>query len=130
NVPEALRIVQELRKGRFSHKPISGDRLRPGFLDTLGVVYTKMNKGALYGEMRDVFAAARQRYPHDPRMYMYLGHAYAGLLETDRAQQLYASAVEIARKKGQQYLSPEKCQAVIAEVEAAQKKIKETAQLP
>lgn len=130
NAPAALRIVQELRKGRFSHKPISGDRLRPEFLDTLGVIYTKMNRGALFNEMRDVFEAARQRFPHDPRMYMYLGHAYAGMLETDRAENLYTSAVEIARKSGRKYLSPRKCQEVIVEVEAAQKKIRETAQLP
>ena len=130
NAPEALRIAQELRKGRFSHKPISGDRLRPEFLDTLGVIYTKMNKGSLYREMRDVFEAARQRYPHDPRMFMYLGHAYAGMGETDRAEQLYASAVGIARKSGRQYLSPEKCQEVIVEVEAAQKKLKGTAKVP
>jgi tetratricopeptide (TPR) repeat protein len=127
---EALRLVQEACKGRFSHKPISADRLRPELLDTLGVVYTKMGKGALYPEMRDLFETARQRYPHDPRPYMYLGHAYAGLLEPERADQLYASAVEIAGTTGRQFLSPEKCEKVIAEVKAAQKKLKETAQLP
>jgi tetratricopeptide (TPR) repeat protein len=129
NAPEALRMAQELRKGRFSHKPISGDRLRPEFLDTLGVIYTKMDKGSLASEMRDLFEEARQRYPHDPRLYMYLGHAYVGLLETDRAERLYATALEVAGKSGQQFLSPEKCQEVIDEVHAAQKKLKETAKL-
>lgn len=128
NAAEALRLVRELRKGRFSHKPISGARLRPEFLDTLGVIYTKMNEEALYPEMRQLFEAARQRYPHDPRMYMYLGHAYAGMLETERAARMYALAVEVARNTGPRFLSAEKCQEVIAEVEAAQKKLKETAQ--
>jgi tetratricopeptide (TPR) repeat protein len=130
NAAEALRLVQEARQGTFSHKPISTDRLRPEFLDTLGIVYTKLGKTSLYPEMRELFEAARQRYPHDPRTYMYLGHAYAGLQETGQAERLYALAVEVARKSGRQFLSPEKCQEVIVEVEAARKKLQETAQLP
>ncbi|HEY7326115.1 MAG TPA: tetratricopeptide repeat protein [Gemmataceae bacterium] len=130
NPSEALRVIQEARKGSFSRKPISADRLRPELLDTLGVVYTKMGKGSLYPEMRDLFEDARQRFPHDPRMYLYLGHAYAGLLETDRANRFYGSAAEVAAKTGRQFLSPEKCQEVIAEAKAAQKKLKETAELP
>jgi tetratricopeptide (TPR) repeat protein len=130
NPSEALRLMQEARKGPFSHKPISADRLRPELLDTLGVVYTKMGKGSLYPEMRDLFEGARQRFPHDPRMYLYLGHAYAGLLETDRADRFYASAAEVAAKTGRQFLSPEKCQEVIAEAKAAQKKLKQAAELP
>lgn len=130
NPTEALRLVQEARKGPFSHKPISADRLRPEFLDTLGIVYTKMGNSSLYPEMRDLFETARQRYPHDPRIYMYLGHAYAGLLETERADRLYSSALEVAGKSGRSFLSSEKCDEVIAEVKAAQKKLKETAHLP
>jgi predicted Zn-dependent protease len=130
NAPEALRLVQEARQGPFSHKPIAVERLRPEFLDTLGVVYTKMGKASLYPEMRDLFEAARRRYPHDPRMYMYLGHAYAGLQETGQAERLYAMAVEVARKSGRQFLTPEQCQEVIAEVETAQKALKKTAHLP
>jgi tetratricopeptide (TPR) repeat protein len=126
--PEALRLVQEARKGRFSHKPISGDRLRPEFLDTLGLIYTKMEKGSLYADMRDVFEAARHRWPHDPRICAYLGNAYAGLLEMDRAERWYAAAIEIANKSGQQFLSPQQCKEVIDEVHLAQKKIKQTAQ--
>jgi Flp pilus assembly protein TadD len=129
NAAEALRLVQEARQGRFSHKPISADRLRPEFLDTLGMVYTKVGEAALYPEMRDVFEAARQRYPHDPRTYMYLGHAYAGLQEREQAEHLYAWAVEVARKSGRQFLSPEQCRDVIAEVQAAQKQLRETAPL-
>lgn len=128
DAPKALGIVEELRKGQFSHKPLSGDRLRTEFLDTLGVVYTKANQASAYGAMRDLFEAARPRYPHDPRISMYLGHAYAGLMEAERAERLYALALDIAHKSGQQFLTPDQCKEVIAEVEAAQKKLKETAQ--
>jgi tetratricopeptide (TPR) repeat protein len=126
--PEALAIVQEMRKGRFSQKPITGDRIQPNILDTLGLVYTKMNQGASYTEMRETFEAARERHPRDPRMYLYLAHAYAGLLETDKADRLYTIAINLARGDGRKILPAQKCKEVIDEAQAGQKKVKQTAQ--
>ncbi len=125
---QALRLAQEARKGPFSHKPISADRLRPEFLDTLGIIYTKLGNGSLYPEMRDLFEVARQRYPYDPRNYMYLAHAYAGLQEAGRAERLYEMALDVASKSGRGFLTSKQCDEVIAEVKAAQKKLKDTVQ--
>ena len=73
---------------------------------------------------RDVFAAASKRHPHDPRMYLYLGHAYAGLGEPDRAAELYATAVALAGPRGRSLLNSTERQEVIQAAEAAQKKLK------
>ena len=125
---EALAIVREMRMGRFSKKPITGDRIQPNILDTMGLVYTKMNQGASFTEMRDTFEAARERYPRDPRMYLYLAHAYAGLLETDKADRLYTTAIDLARSAGSSMLSAQKSKEIIDEAQAAQKKLRQTAQ--
>jgi Flp pilus assembly protein TadD len=125
--PDALAIVRELRMGRFSKKPISGDRLQPNILDTMGLVYTRMNQGASFTEMRDLFEAARERYPRDPRVYLYLAHAYMGLLDTDKADRLYSTAMDLARGPGLRMLSAQKCKEIIDEAQAAQKKLRQTA---
>jgi tetratricopeptide (TPR) repeat protein len=126
-VPEALAIVHELRTGRFSKKPITGDRIQPNILDTMGLVYTKMNQGTAFTEMRDTFEAARERHPRDPRMYLYLAHAYAGLLETEKADRLYTTAIDLARGAGPRMLSAQKSKEIIDEAQAAQKKLRQTA---
>lgn len=125
---EALAILRELRMGRFSKKPITGDRIQPNILDTMGLVYSKMNQGASFIEMRDTFEAARERHPRDPRMYLYLAHAYAGLLETDKADRLYTTAIDLARGVPARMLSAQKTKEIIDEALAAQKKLRQTAQ--
>ncbi len=92
----AHKIAQEARLGRFSKKPVSGDRLPPEFLDTLGEIYVKLQRADLLPEMRDLFEAARQRYARDPRMCLYLGYAYLGLKQTPKAEQMLAAAVDLA----------------------------------
>ena len=126
--PEALAILRELRTGRFSKKLITGDRIQPNILDTMGFVYTKMNQGASFIEMRDTFEAARERHPRDPRMYLYLAHAYAGLLETEKADRLYTTAIDLARGAGPRMLSAQKSKEIIDEAQVAQKRIRQTAQ--
>ncbi len=125
--PKALSMIAELRQGKFSHKPISGDRLRPEFLDTLGLIYTKAAAPAQYEAMRELFEEGRQRFPRDPRLCLYLGRAYAGLGDSERAERMFAAATELAHKADLPYLTPEKCKKVISEAEAEQKKLKETA---
>src|SRR5262249_36495731 len=55
----ARAVVEDLRKGRYSGKPISGDRLHPSFLDTLGTVYRAAGQNELAVQL---FKEAAQRY--------------------------------------------------------------------
>jgi tetratricopeptide (TPR) repeat protein len=126
NVPEALPIVQQVRKGRLSGKPISADRLPVYFLDTLGLVYTRTDKEPLYAEMRDSFELARQRYPREPRVYLYLGHAYAGLGEPDKAENMYRKTLELLARADDKNMTPQERKELRAEVETARKKLKPT----
>ena len=115
----AFEVLRGMRKGRFSGKPLPGDRLRPEFLDTIGAVYHKLGKPELFGEMRELFEAARRRYPQDPRMCLYLGHACAGLGDADRAGDLFTTAIDLAGPKGQSTLSQPERQEVIDGARAA-----------
>jgi lipopolysaccharide biosynthesis regulator YciM len=124
DVSGAYKIVEQIRKGRFSGQPIPGDRLNPEFLDTLGVVCRKLGTPEALAEMRDVFEAARKRYANDPRMCLYLGCAYAGLQQTDKAEDQFTAAVSLAGPKAKNGLSPEQRQTVVQEVEQARKKMK------
>jgi tetratricopeptide (TPR) repeat protein len=126
DVPEALRIVQQVRKGRLSGKPISADRLPVYFLDTLGLVYTRTNKEPLYTEMRDSFELARRRYPREPRVCLYLGHAYSGLREPDKAEKMYRKTLELLDGRGGKSMKPQERKELIAEIEEARKKLKPT----
>ncbi len=124
NVPAALPIVRQARKGRFSGKLISADRLPVYFLDTLGLIYTRTNEEALYAELRDDFEIARKRYPREPRVYLYLGHAYAGLRDSDKAEKIYRKTLELLdRGDGKKMMAQERKE-LIAEVETARKKLR------
>jgi uncharacterized protein HemY len=124
NNPEAaLRYLQEIRTGRHSNQLRSADRLPAELLDTIGSVYTALNKPEYNTEMRDLFETAKVRYPNDPRMYLYLGNAYAGLRDMAKAKSLYATAISLANQKTRSVLSPEERQAVIDAAKAAQSKL-------
>jgi tetratricopeptide (TPR) repeat protein len=122
----AYAIVQEVRKGRSSGKPISGDRLNADFLDTVGIIYEKLNKTELYPEMRELFEAARLRYPNDPRVYLYLGIAYAGLQETAKAEEMLTAAVTLSGPQSKSNLKPEERAEVLERARRAQMKLKAT----
>jgi tetratricopeptide (TPR) repeat protein len=124
NVPAALPIVQQVRKGRLSGKPISADRLPVYFLDTMGLVYTRTNTESLYAEMRDDFELARKRYPREPRVYLYLGHAYAGLRDADKAEKIYRKTLELLESADGKNMTSQERKELIAEVENARKKLK------
>ncbi|MFO0970111.1 MAG: tetratricopeptide repeat protein [Gemmataceae bacterium] len=118
----ALALARVFRLGLHSKKILPGNRLNASFLDTLGVIYTALNRKDLYPEMRDLFEPAVRRYPADPRMYLYLGHAYRGLNEAARAQAMYAAAIARVRADGSDSATN---QEVLREAEAAQKRLKE-----
>jgi predicted Zn-dependent protease len=120
---EAYQIIQSFCLGRHSQKKMAGDRLRPEFLDTLGVIYQKLGKPELYPEMRDLFEAARKRYPSDPRVYLYLGNAYASLQERNKAQEMFLTATALSGPTAKNSLSVTERQEVLDAVKEAQKKL-------
>jgi tetratricopeptide (TPR) repeat protein len=121
---QAYQVAQEIRKDRVTQKPLPGNRLDPSFLDTLGEIYTDWNRSDLYAEMRDTFMAARERYPLDPRMSYYLGRAYDGLAQPEKAEEMYIAAVAAANPDAKPSVSPETCKEIIKKVEDARKKPK------
>ncbi len=121
---EAYEVVQKVRRGPYSKKALPAERLPVEFLDTLGTVYHKLKRENLYPEMRDLFEAATKRHPHDPRMYLYLGYAHAGLGEPDRAAEMFATAVEQAGPKGRSTLSADQREQVIQAAGVAQKQLR------
>jgi predicted Zn-dependent protease len=118
----ALVVVEEIRKGAAGDKPIGPERLPADFLDTIGVVYLKLNKSERFAEMRTIFEAAARRYPADPRMYLYLGHAQAALGERSKALESLDAATRLAGTKNG--LPEDQNKAVIDGAEAARKKLR------
>lgn len=92
---EALALVEKARVRKGADKPIGPERLRPEFLDTIGVVYAKVANKAKYPEMRDLFDAAVRRYPGDPRLHFWLAEAHAGLGENSKALARYEVVVKL-----------------------------------
>jgi len=123
NQPEkALEWLRTISKGRFSGRMLPGDRLDVEVLDTLGIVYLKLNRPEHYEEMSQIFEAARKRYPRDPRMYLYQGHAYAGLADNAKAAQMFQSAIALASDK-EITIPDSQRDTVIRDAEAARKKL-------
>lgn len=96
---KALALVEEMQKGR-NGQPYGAERLLPDALDTIGVVYTKVKDVAAYAKMRELFEAAERRHPTDPRMSLYLGHAYVGLDDVAKGRRAYAAAIQKSNKEG------------------------------
>jgi tetratricopeptide (TPR) repeat protein len=121
---EAWRITKEVRTGRHSSRPLPGDRLPAELLDTIGQVFAALNKPELAGEVRDLFEAAKQRYPNDPRMFLHLGHAYVALRQPRKAEQCFAAAIALAGPAGKTGpLAPPQRARVVEEARAAQQKL-------
>ena len=71
------------------------------FLNILGQVYEqavrqKIEKN-LQAEMVKRFEPASKRYPSDPRMFLYLGDAHAGMEEKEQANGAYRNAIKLAQ---------------------------------
>ena len=120
---EAYRIAQEVRQNRHTKKPLAGDQLPVSFLDTFGLIYEQLGKAQQAAEARDLFEAARKRYPQDARMYLYLGQAYLRLHDQRKADQMLASAVALAQPKVRSPLSPQQKAAVLTAVAKTQRQV-------
>jgi predicted Zn-dependent protease len=92
----ALPIVEKLRKGRFSQKPLSGDRLPLEMLDTLGVIYLSDNNNEA---AINLYKEASVRYNTEPRVYMNLGRAYLGMGQKKEAYENLAKGIQLANAK-------------------------------
>jgi uncharacterized protein HemY len=122
DVENARSIVDKLRLSRYGgDKKLPGERLNAEFLDTIGLIYKALNQPKEYTEMRALFEGAVQRYPYDPRMYLFLGHSYAGLQESAQAERMFNEAIRRAGQKNP--LTPEQRQHVIDEATAAKQKL-------
>ncbi len=117
----ALKIVEDVRKGRGG-APIAADRLPAAFLDTMGVVYGRLNRPDKFAEMKDIFELAVKRHPLDPRMYMYLGEAQAATGDKSRAMANFDSAVRLASPDVRNGLSDSDRATVVKTVESLKKK--------
>lgn len=124
NDPEkALALVTEVRKARGGDRPVGPERLPADFLDTIGLVYTKLpptpDRAA---EMRALFEAAARRYPTDPRMRLFLGHALAATGDRSKALEAYREAVRLARLKNG--LPDDQNKSAREQAEASEKKLR------
>ena len=104
NPKEAYKLVTEVRAGK-GDKPIAANRLPADFLDTLGLVYVKLNDQEKVAEMRETFEAAVNRYPTDPRMHLFLGQAYAMSGEKAKASTSLDAAVRLATDSANKSIS-------------------------
>jgi tetratricopeptide (TPR) repeat protein len=118
---QALAIVQDIWKGRPDLPPVAPERLPADFLDTVGVIYSKLQRSDLYPEMRSIFEAAIRRYPTDPRMYLYLAHAQAALGERSKAIENYDTAIRLASNNCP--LPPDQAKAVLQVATQARQKL-------
>lgn len=103
---EADQVIRGVRVNRFTGQIIPGDRLDPAFLDTIGMVFQKLNQPERLPEMREIFAKAAARYTEDPRIAWHLGHALAGLKEEAEARKVLDRAMKLLTE-GSVRLSPE-----------------------
>ena len=123
---QALAIVQDIWKGRPDLPPVAPERLPADFLDTVGVIYSKLQRPDLYPEMRSIFEAAIRRYPTDPRMYLYLAHAQAALGERSKARENYDQAIRLASNNCP--LPPDQVKAVLHAATQARQKLQKKLQ--
>ena len=98
---EALNMMKKKLEGPFSHKEVAVESLPVDFLNVLGQVYEQAVRKKvakdLQAEMLKVFEPASKRYPSDPRMFLYLGEAHAGMEDKDQANAAYRNAISLAQ---------------------------------
>jgi len=122
NPSAALTVVEDVRKGRNGVRPIGAERLPADFLDTIGVVYMKLNQPGKFKEMQALFEVAVKRHPIDPRMYLYLGQAQAENGEKSKAIESLDTATRLAGVKNA--LPEEQNKGVINAAETTRKRIR------
>jgi hypothetical protein len=101
----ALAVIEEVRKGKYSRKPVGGERLPLEFLDTIGAVYraTDRNQDAVA-----LFKEAMQRYEKEPRVIMPLGQAQAGMGLKKEAYESFKIAIELAGDRIKKTIDPDR----------------------
>lgn len=122
---EAYRIAQEVRLGKFFTKPLPGEQLSADFLDTLGLIYEKMASADQIAERIALFESAQKRYAQDPRVFLYLGHAYSAAKETKKAQQAYEKSMSLLESA--KTLSAPRKQTLQMEIERGQARLRQVA---
>jgi len=90
----ACAVIKSFLEAPPSQKPTTGDRLDLNTLDTIGVVYCASPQHAQ--DAVELFEQAAGRYPDDPRVFLYLGRAYAGLGKNKRAEETLNKSVRLA----------------------------------
>jgi len=95
-IQEALEVAERLRRGPFSDKARSGDRLPLEFLDTLGTIYRSAGQ---FDRAAALFQDAAKRYAKEPQVCLHLGRAYAGLRQYPAASAQLNLAASLAEEK-------------------------------
>ena len=95
---EAYRIMQEVRTPKYYTRPMTGDMLPVAVLDTLGLVYNKLDRPDLLQERIAVFEAARRRYTEEPRIALYLAQGYLAAGDGKRAMTTYQATRSLLPK--------------------------------
>jgi predicted Zn-dependent protease len=120
----AVALVDEVRKGKYSRKPITPERLPVEFLDTLGTVY---HAGGLNQESLELFKqAVDSRYVKEPRVIYYLGMAQEGLQRKTEAHATFDKVINLADAQAKATPDParkEKLEKLIADAKKEQKNI-------
>ncbi len=125
NPTAALNIIEEVRKGPVSQKPLGGERLDLEILDTMGVIYRAAGRS---DDAVNLFKEALKRYEQEPRVLVHMGQSLhsAGRNNDQAAYQNFNLAIQTAEAKMKMTADPErkeKLQEVIAEARTEQKKI-------
>jgi tetratricopeptide (TPR) repeat protein len=123
NPGAALNIIEEVRKGRFSQQPITGERMNLEVLDTLGTILRANGKNE---EAEQLFQEATQRYGGEPRVLVHLGKSQ---LAAGKGQEAYKSlqvAITIAETKARSAAPDRKAklEEIAADAREVQRKIK------
>jgi hypothetical protein len=92
-----LKSIRPALLNPYTGKPVMVERLSPEHLDIIGKVFARAARKQadknLFQEMKAMFGTASKRYPTDPRMFVHLGEAYAGLSQPEQAVDTYQTAL-------------------------------------
>jgi predicted Zn-dependent protease len=119
----ACRIIDEMRLGRISHEPISGNRLDLGFLDALAIVYHAANRE---GDAVKVLMEAQKRYDKEPLLTLHLGRCNAALRKKEEARMCFSQAILQAEERAAKANDPDRkaaYQRLADEARAEQRKL-------
>jgi hypothetical protein len=114
----AFAVVQQVRQGRYSRKPISGDRWPLDLLETFGLVYREARH---YKEAVELFGEAARRYGDEPRVYLQLGRSYGGLKQFRAALDNLNKAARMATDKADAARDPQRKAQLLAVAAEANK---------